>query len=93
MKDSPQDDLELLSRYVMATQQLRADWTFWPESVIRDGETTLAPLSATLGLSRGRIFAGALLAEEVPGDGHLRLNFGTGLTFAAGATSYSSPGR
>lgn len=62
VKDSPQDDLDLLSRYVMATQQLRADWTFWPESVIRDGEATLAPLGATLGVPGGRIFAGALLA-------------------------------
>jgi apolipoprotein N-acyltransferase len=62
VKDSPRDDLELLSRYVMATRELRADWTFWPESVIRDGEATLAPLGAALGLSGGRVFAGALLA-------------------------------
>jgi apolipoprotein N-acyltransferase len=62
VKDRTQDDLELLSRYVMATQQLRAEWTFWPESVIRDGEATLAPLSATLGLPGGHVFAGALLA-------------------------------
>jgi apolipoprotein N-acyltransferase len=62
VNDSARDDLELLSRYVMATRELRADWTFWPESVIRDGEATLAPLSATLGQPAGRIFAGALLA-------------------------------
>jgi len=62
VKDSARDDLELLSKYVMATRELRADWTFWPESVIRDGEATLAPLSATLGLPGGRVFAGALLA-------------------------------
>jgi apolipoprotein N-acyltransferase len=62
VKDSSRDDLELLSHYVMATRELRADWTFWPESVIRDGEATLTPLGATLGLSGGRVFAGALLA-------------------------------
>jgi len=62
VKDSARDDLELLSGYVLATRELRADWTFWPESVIRDGEATLAPLGATLGLPAGRVFAGALLA-------------------------------
>jgi apolipoprotein N-acyltransferase len=62
VKDSARDDLELLSKYVMATRELRADWTFWPESVIRDGEATLAPLGAALGLTAGRVFAGALLA-------------------------------
>jgi apolipoprotein N-acyltransferase len=62
VKDSTRDDLELLSRYVMVTRELRADWTFWPESVIRDGEATLAPLGATLDLPGGRVFAGALLA-------------------------------
>lgn len=61
VKDSAQDDLGLLSRYVLATQQLHADWTFWPESVIRDGDATLAPLGATLGLPGRRVFAGALL--------------------------------
>ncbi len=62
VKDSTRDDLELLSHYVMASRELRADWTFWPESVIRDGEATLAPLGATLGLPGGRVFTGALLA-------------------------------
>lgn len=62
VKDSAQDDFGLLSRYVLATQQLRAEWTFWPESVIRDGDATLAPLGATLGLPGRRVFAGALLA-------------------------------
>ncbi len=62
MSDSARDDLDLLSRYVVATQQAQADWTFWPESVIRDGESTLAPLGSTLASRGGKVFAGALLA-------------------------------
>lgn len=62
VSDSARDDLELLSRYVMATRDAQADWTFWPESVIRDGEATLAPLGSTLALRGGKVFAGALLA-------------------------------
>ncbi len=62
VKDSARDDLELLSRYVLATRQAQADWTFWPESVIRDGEATLAPLGATLALPGRRVLTGALLA-------------------------------
>jgi apolipoprotein N-acyltransferase len=59
--DSARDDLDLLSRYVVATQQAQAEWTFWPESVIRDGEATLAPLGSTLAPRAGKVFAGALL--------------------------------
>jgi apolipoprotein N-acyltransferase len=62
VSDSARDDLQLLSRYVMATREAQADWTFWPESVIRDGEATLAPLGSTLALRGGKVFAGALLA-------------------------------
>ncbi len=62
VSDSARDDLELLSRYVLATRQAQADWTFWPESVIRDGEATLVPLGSTLALRERKVFAGALLA-------------------------------
>jgi apolipoprotein N-acyltransferase len=61
VSDSARDDLDLLSRYVVATQQAQADWTFWPESVIRDGEATLFPLGSTLASHGGKVFAGALL--------------------------------
>lgn len=55
------DDLSLLSHYVAATREARADWVIWPESVIRDGGTSLRPLAEVLGPQGGPVFAGALL--------------------------------
>lgn len=59
--DSEHDDFELLARYVAASRRADAEWLFWPESVIRDGDASLAPLGATLGLPGRKVFAGALL--------------------------------
>jgi apolipoprotein N-acyltransferase len=60
-EDSQQDDLELLARYVAASRKTHAELLLWPESVIRDGEATLGPLGAMLGLPGRKVFAGALL--------------------------------
>ncbi|MDC0714645.1 apolipoprotein N-acyltransferase [Stigmatella sp. ncwal1] len=62
VSDSARDDLTLLSQYVAATPRTGTDWTVWPESVIRDGGTMLAPLREVLGPQGGPIFTGALLA-------------------------------
>ncbi|WP_240360181.1 apolipoprotein N-acyltransferase [Pyxidicoccus caerfyrddinensis] len=59
--DRERDDLELLSRYVMATRRADADWVIWPESVIRDGEASIGPLRELLSLAGRRLFAGTLL--------------------------------
>ncbi len=60
-EDSQQDDVELLARYVAASRKTRAPLLLWPESVIRDGASTLGPLGGLLGLPGRKVFAGALL--------------------------------
>lgn len=62
VSDSARDDLTLLSQYVAATPRTGTGWTIWPESVIRNGGTSLEPLREVLGPQGGPIFAGALLA-------------------------------
>ena len=59
--DRERDDLELLSRYVLATRRAEADWVIWPESVIRDGDASIGPLRELLALPGRKLFAGALL--------------------------------
>lgn len=59
--DRERDDLELLSRYVMASRRAEADWIIWPESVIRDGGASIGPLRELLGPAGRRLFAGALM--------------------------------
>jgi apolipoprotein N-acyltransferase len=59
--DRERDDLELLSRYVVATRRAEADWIIWPESVIRDGDASIGALREMLVPAGRRIFAGALL--------------------------------
>lgn len=68
-EDSEEDDLALLSRYAAATRKTTADWVFWPESVIRNGEANLGPLAVLLAEpgKRQRVLAGALL--RAPGGG------------------------
>lgn len=68
-EDSEEDDLALLSRYAAATRKTSADWVFWPESVIRNGEASLGPLATLLADSgkRQRVLAGVLL--RAPGGG------------------------
>ncbi|WP_224245515.1 apolipoprotein N-acyltransferase [Hyalangium gracile] len=65
--DSVRDDLSLLSQYVAATREARADWVVWPESVIRDGGANLQPLAEVLGPQGGPVFAGALLPAPAAG--------------------------
>ncbi len=59
--DRERDDLELLTRYIVATQRAEAEWIIWPESVIRDGDASIGPLREMLALTGRRLFAGALL--------------------------------
>ncbi|MBZ4422770.1 apolipoprotein N-acyltransferase [Myxococcus sp. RHST-1-4] len=65
--DSVRDDLSLLSRYVAATREARADWVVWPESVIRDGGMNLRALAEVLGPRGAPVFAGALLPAPAAG--------------------------
>jgi apolipoprotein N-acyltransferase len=60
--DRERDDLDLLSRYVVATRAIDADWIVWPESVIRDGDANGKAVAAML--ADRRVLAGALLAAE-----------------------------
>lgn len=60
--DRERDDLDLLSRYVVATRAIDADWIVWPESVIRDGDANGKAVAAML--ADRRVLAGALLKAE-----------------------------
>jgi len=64
IEDRQFDDLEILAKYVLASNASSADIVIWPESVIRQGSSVVEPLANLLGTDHKVILAGALFEQE-----------------------------
>lgn len=77
-EDRAHEDVALLSRYVVASREVEADWLVWPESVIRDGDVSLAPLGTLLARPGRHVLAGALLVAPEGGRYNALVELGSG---------------